>query len=98
MLQSGQDGKLSRLRLRGRAAHRMSSWLRGLVTYYVLFFIHLESRRVDIVGTTVHPNEAHLRRIVRAYASYCNKIRTHRSLDKDAPASRPFKMIGTITS
>ena len=24
--------------------------LRGLVTYYVLFFIHLESRRVDIAG------------------------------------------------
>ena len=32
--------------------------LRGLVTYYVLFFIHLESRRVDIGGLTVHPNEA----------------------------------------
>jgi hypothetical protein len=32
--------------------------LRGLVTYYVLFFIHLESRRVDIAGITVHPNEA----------------------------------------
>src|SRR5450830_1985637 len=31
--------------------------LRGLVTYYVLFFIHLESRRVDIAGITVHPNE-----------------------------------------
>ena len=29
--------------------------LRGLVTYYVLFFIHLESRRVDIAGLTVHP-------------------------------------------
>ena len=28
--------------------------LRGLVTYYVLFFIHLESRRVDIAGITVH--------------------------------------------
>jgi hypothetical protein len=27
--------------------------LRGLVTYYVLFFIHLESRRVDIAGITV---------------------------------------------
>jgi hypothetical protein len=26
--------------------------LRGLVTYYVLFFIHLESRRVDIAGTS----------------------------------------------
>jgi hypothetical protein len=27
--------------------------LRGLVTYYVLFFIHLESRLVDIAGITV---------------------------------------------
>ena len=32
--------------------------LRGLVTYYVLFFIRLESRRVAIAGLTVHPNEA----------------------------------------
>jgi hypothetical protein len=31
--------------------------LRGLLTYYVLFFIHLESRRVDIAGITIHPNE-----------------------------------------
>jgi hypothetical protein len=30
--------------------------LRGLMTYYVLFFIHLESRRVDIAGI-IHPNE-----------------------------------------
>ena len=29
--------------------------LRGLVTYYVLFFIHLESRRVDVAGITAHP-------------------------------------------
>jgi putative transposase len=28
--------------------------LRGLMTYYVLFFIHLESRRVDIAGPTSH--------------------------------------------
>ena len=32
--------------------------LRGLVTHYVLFFIHLESRRVDSAGITVHSNEA----------------------------------------
>src|SRR3984957_4050050 len=30
---------------------------RGLVTYYVLFFIHLESRRVSVTGITKHPNE-----------------------------------------
>jgi hypothetical protein len=28
------------------------------VTYYVLFFIRLESRRVAIAGLTVHLNEA----------------------------------------
>jgi putative transposase len=28
---------------------------RGLVTYYVLFFIHLESRKVSIAGITDHP-------------------------------------------
>ena len=32
--------------------------LRGLVTYYVLFFIHLDSRRVDIAGVTVQPGRA----------------------------------------
>ena len=32
--------------------------LRGLVTFYVLFFIHLESRRVEVAGITSHPNEA----------------------------------------
>ncbi len=32
--------------------------LRVLVTCYVLFPVHLESRRVDIAGITVHPNEA----------------------------------------
>jgi putative transposase len=31
--------------------------LRGLVTYYVLFFIHLESRRVDIAGLSPRTND-----------------------------------------
>ena len=39
--------------------------LRGLVTYYVLFFIHLESRRVEIAGITPHPNEAWMTQIAR---------------------------------
>jgi putative transposase len=39
--------------------------LRGLVTYYVLFFIHLESRRVVIAGITVHPDEAWMKQIAR---------------------------------
>jgi transposase InsO family protein len=43
-------------------------------------------------------SEAHLRRILQSYANYYNKIRTHRSLDKDAPAYRPFQRIGNIAS
>jgi putative transposase len=35
--------------------------LRGLVTYYVLFFIHLESRRVAIA----HPDEPWMKQIAR---------------------------------
>jgi hypothetical protein len=35
------------------------------VTYYVLFFIHLESRRVDIAGITVHPDEPWMKQIAR---------------------------------
>jgi len=29
----------------------------GLQTYYVLFFLHLETRRVTLVGITPHPTE-----------------------------------------
>jgi len=39
--------------------------LRGLVTYYVLFFIKLESRRVEVAGITPHPNEAWMKKISR---------------------------------
>jgi transposase InsO family protein len=39
--------------------------LRGLVTFYVLFFIHLESRRVEVAGITSHPNEAWMMQIAR---------------------------------
>jgi len=31
--------------------------LRGLMTYYVLFFIHLESRRICLAGVTCHPDQ-----------------------------------------
>ena len=39
--------------------------LRGLVTYYVLFFIHLDSRKVEVSGLTPHPNERWMKQIAR---------------------------------
>ena len=40
------------------------SW-RGLVTYYVLFFIELESRRVWIGGITKHPDASWMEQVAR---------------------------------
>jgi putative transposase len=39
--------------------------LRGLVTYYVLIFIHLESRKVEIAGITTHPTEQWMTQMAR---------------------------------
>ena len=56
------------------------------------------SIRRECLDHLVVLNEAHLRRILQCYASYYKKIRTHRSLDKDAPAFRPVQPIGNIAS
>jgi len=39
---------------------------RGLVTYYVLFFLHLESRRVTVGGITRHPDQEWMEQIGRS--------------------------------
>ena len=42
--------------------------------------------------------EAHLRRILSAYAAYYNRARTHLALQKDAPLHRAVQRYGTITA
>jgi hypothetical protein len=39
--------------------------LKGLITYYVLFFIHLETRRVCLAGMTPHPRQEWIKQIAR---------------------------------
>jgi hypothetical protein len=39
--------------------------VRGLVTYYTVFVMELQSRRVSIVSSTPHPDEAFMRQIAR---------------------------------
>ena len=70
--------------------------LRGLVTYYVLFFIHLKSRRVDIAGITVHPNEPWMKQVARnATMEDCGALRDCRYLlhDRDTKFTRSFQAI-----
>jgi len=56
------------------------------------------SIRRECVDHCIVLSEAHLRRILPAYASYYNEIRTHWSLHKDAPVSRPVQRTGIINS
>jgi len=56
------------------------------------------SIRRECVDHFIVLGEAHLRRILRAYAHYYNDVRTRRSLGKDAPVSRPVQRAGIIKS
>jgi transposase InsO family protein len=54
--------------------------------------------RRECIDHVVAWSEQHLRQIVKSYANYYNSARTHGSLDKDAPVSRPVQRIGRIVS
>ena len=56
------------------------------------------SIRRECVDHIIVLGEAHLRRVLRSYARYYNEIRTHRSLDKDAPVSRAVQRTGLVRS
>jgi transposase InsO family protein len=85
----------SRLRamgIRDKPTAPASPWQNGFAERLI------GSIRRECVDHFIVMGEAHLRRILRAYAGYYNKIRTHWSLDKDAPVSRPIQRAGIICS
>jgi len=85
----------SRLRamgIRDRPTASASPWQNGFAERLI------GSIRRECVDHLVVLGEAHLRRALRAYARYYNDITTHRSLDKDAPVSRPVQRTGIISS
>jgi transposase InsO family protein len=56
------------------------------------------SIRRECVDHIIVLGEAHLRRILTKYASYYNELRTHRSLNKDAPIHRDIQHVGRFVS
>ena len=56
------------------------------------------SIRRECIDRLIVFGERHLRRSLRCYAHYYNEVRTHRSLNKDAPISRAVQRIGNIKS
>jgi transposase InsO family protein len=54
--------------------------------------------RRECVDHMIAFRETHLRRILGEFAGYYNKVRIHRSLDKDAPVHRRIEHLGVIRS
>jgi len=64
---------------------------RGLVTFYTVFVIDLASRRVQILGSTPHPDEAFMRQIARTVTMADNGICHVLSCDRDAKWSEAVR-------
>jgi transposase InsO family protein len=84
--------RLPAMGIRDKPTAPASPWQNGFAERLI------GSIRRECLDHIVIFGEAHLRRILRSYAHYYNNIRTHRSLDNDAPVSRPVQRIGSIKS
>ena len=84
--------RLRAMGIRDKPISPASPWQNGFAERLI------GSIRRECVDHFIVCSEAHLRHILRAYARYYNGIRTHRSLDKDAPISRMVQRIGSINS
>ncbi|MGC1896325.1 MAG: integrase core domain-containing protein, partial [Pseudolabrys sp.] len=85
-------GRLRAMGIRDKPVAPASPWQNGFVERLI------GSVRRECVDHFIVLGETHLRRILRTYAGYYNLIRTHQSLDKDAPVSRPVQRAGSIKS
>jgi transposase InsO family protein len=84
--------RLRAMGIRDKPIAPASPWLNGFVERLI------GSIRRECVDRIIVLGEAHLRRILKSYAEYCNCDRTHRSLNKDALVSRPIQRTGVISS
>ena len=84
--------RLRAMGIRDKPTAPASPWQNGFAERLI------GSIRRECVDQIIILSETHLCRILRSYACYYNDIRTHRSLDKDAPISRPVQRTGIISS
>jgi transposase InsO family protein len=84
--------RLRAMGIRDRPTAPASPWQNGYAERLI------GSIRRECLDHVIVWGEPHLRRILRSYANYYNNMRTHRSLNKDAPISRPIQPTGIISS
>jgi transposase InsO family protein len=78
--------------IREHPAAPRSPWQNGHVERLI------GSIRRECLDHIVVVGEASLRRTLKAYARYYNEVRTHRSLQKDAPETRLVQFTGPVLS
>src|ERR1700676_4000539 len=84
--------RLRAMGIRDKPTAPASPWQNGFAERLI------GSIRRECLDHIVVLGEEHLRRILKNYATYYNGVRTHRSLNKDAPISRPVQRFGVISS
>src|SRR6201982_69743 len=84
--------RLRAMGIRDKPTTPASPWQNGFAERLI------GSIRRECVDHIVVLGEMHLRRVLKSYADYYNSLRTHRSLNKDTPASCPVQRNGVIRS
>jgi transposase InsO family protein len=84
--------RLHAMGIRDKPTAPASPWQNGFAERLI------GSIRRECVDHIIVLGEMHLRRILRSYADYYNRVRIHQSLNKDAPVSRPVQRSGVISS
>ena len=84
--------RLRAMGIRDRPIAPRSPWQNGYAERVI------GSIRRECLDHVIVFGEAHLRRILAAYARYYNDVRTHLALGKDAPMGRPVQSVGRIAA
>jgi hypothetical protein len=84
--------RLRAMGIRDKPTAPASPWQNGFAERLIGSILRECMDHVIVLG------EAHLRRIPKSCADYYNGFRTHRSLHKDAPISRPVQRSGLVSS
>jgi Integrase core domain len=82
--------RLRSMGIRDRPASPRSPWQNAYAERLI------GSIRRECLDHVVVFGERHLRHVLLSYMNYYNEVRTHLSLDKDAPTSRPVQRAGHI--
>jgi Integrase core domain len=84
--------RLRAMGIRDKPIAPASPWQNGFAARLI------GSIRRECLDHAIICGETHLRRVLKSYADYYNRFRTHRSLNKDAPVSRSVQRTGVIRS